>query len=131
VLADQGGWILLIGVDQTSNSTIHYGEKLAGRKDFIRWSLTDRGVLEFPGYPGCSNGFNQITPVIQGVTRRIVLGNATVLAIPAGYIIDVTRALILSDPEALLCDRTDCLCCESVRRDARAEVNGVYARKVD
>jgi len=131
VLADQNGWVLLIGVDQTCNTTIHYGEKLAGRKDFNRWSLTDKGILEFPGFPGCSNGFNQITPVIEGVTRRVVLGNATVLAIPAVYLIDVTRALILSDPEALLCDRSDCLCCESVRKDARAEAKGANARKAD
>ena len=131
VLADQGGWVLLIGVDQTSNTTIHYGEKLAGRRDYIRWALTDKGILEFPGYPGCSNGFDKITPVIQGMVRQIVLGNATVLAIQAGYIIDVTRTLILSDPEALLCDRPECLCCGSVRKDARAEIGGTNARKAD
>ncbi|PIU90629.1 MAG: AAC(3) family N-acetyltransferase, partial [Anaerolineae bacterium CG06_land_8_20_14_3_00_57_67] len=31
-LAKQDGWVLLLGMDHTVNSSIHYAEKLAGRK---------------------------------------------------------------------------------------------------
>ena len=39
-LEKQGGWAVLIGVDHTVNTSIHYAEKLAGRRQFIRWALT-------------------------------------------------------------------------------------------
>jgi aminoglycoside 3-N-acetyltransferase len=38
-LAEQDGVVLLIGMDQRVNFSIHYGEKLAGRMQFIRWAL--------------------------------------------------------------------------------------------
>jgi len=120
VLADQGGWILLIGVDQTSNTTIHYGEKLAGRKDFIRWAATGTGVRECPGYPGCSDGFNQISQVLESVSRQVNLGDAVITAIPAGFTIELTRAMILSEPEALLCQRPACPRCDAVREEAKS-----------
>lgn len=120
VLADHNGWIILIGVDHTSNTTIHYGEKMAGRKDFTRWALTENGVQDFPGFPGCSDGFNQIAPILQGVTHQVTLGNTTVLAMPVVFVIDVTKAMILSDPEALLCSREDCPRCLAIRKDVRA-----------
>ena len=31
-LADNGGWVLLLGVNHRSNTSIHMGERLAGRK---------------------------------------------------------------------------------------------------
>lgn len=122
ILADQNGWILLIGVDQTCNTTIHYGEKIAGRKDFIRWALTSNGVQEYPGYPGCSDGFNQISPILQGVSRHTTLGGAAVTAIPAEFTIEIARAMIISDPESLLCQRPDCDRCNSVRKDVRSAI---------
>ncbi|MRR30642.1 AAC(3) family N-acetyltransferase, partial [bacterium] len=52
-----GGWVLLLGVNQTVNTSIHYAERLAGRHTFVRWALTPRGVVECPHFPGCSAGF--------------------------------------------------------------------------
>jgi aminoglycoside 3-N-acetyltransferase len=120
VLADEGGWILLIGVDQTSNTTIHYGERMAGRKDFVRWAATVNGICECPGYPGCSDGFNQISQLLESVSRQVNLGDATITAIPAEFTIELTRAMILSDPYALLCQRPTCPRCDAVREEARS-----------
>ena len=39
MFADADGWVVLLGVDHTSNTTIHYAERLAGRKQFVRLSL--------------------------------------------------------------------------------------------
>jgi aminoglycoside 3-N-acetyltransferase len=52
-LAEENGTVLLIGVNHTVNTSIHYAEKIAGRKQFIRWALTPQGVRECPGFPGC------------------------------------------------------------------------------
>ena len=47
-LPKQNGIVLLIGVNHTVNTSIHYAEYLAGRKQFVRWALTPQGVRECP-----------------------------------------------------------------------------------
>ena len=51
-LAQRGGWVLLLGVNQTVNTSLHYAERLAGRPQFTRWALTYEGVRECPQFPG-------------------------------------------------------------------------------
>ncbi len=102
VLAESEGYVLLLGVDHTVNTSIHYAEKLAGRKQFIRWALTPKGVVACPGFPGCSDGFNQIAPHLEDVTRRVLAGRARVQAIPLTELLATARRLIEMNPRALL-----------------------------
>src|SRR5512138_994074 len=81
-LAEQDGWVVLINVDHTSNTSIHYAEKLAGRKQFIRWALVGNRVVECPGYPGDSMGFQAIAPHLTYDTRHVPLGDGSVQAVP-------------------------------------------------
>ncbi len=114
VLLDSKGWVLLLGVDHTVNTSIHLGEKLAGRKQFVRWALTPQGVVECPGFPGCSEGFQALAPHVEGVARRAVLGEAQIQAFPLAEMIAVVRSLISKDPLALLCNRSYCERCQAV-----------------
>ena len=59
-LADRDGWVLLLGVDHTVNTSIHYAEKLAGLHRFVRWALDKKRVIECSEFPGCSDGFEAI-----------------------------------------------------------------------
>ncbi|MFQ5617086.1 MAG: AAC(3) family N-acetyltransferase, partial [Anaerolineales bacterium] len=93
-LTQAGGWVLLLGVDHTVNTSIHYGEKSAGRKHFIRWALTPAGIRECPGFPGCSEEFNALTPHVEAVVRTRQVGNALVQAFPLPEMIDAIRQLI-------------------------------------
>ena len=115
MLVEAGGYVLLLGVDHTANTSIHYGEKLAGRKQFVRWALTPRGVVQCPDIPGCSKGFNAIAPRLAAITRRVQVGDAQVQAVPLVDLVETTRKLIMEDPQALLCSRPDCLECNTVR----------------
>ena len=115
-LAEQDGWVILINVDHTVNTSIHYAEKLAGRRQFIRWALVGDRVVECPNYPGDSTGFQAIEPYISLDTRRVTIGEAFVQAIPLQRLFDVVQELIKSDPLALLCERTDCERCNAVRK---------------
>lgn len=115
-LLDRGGWVLLLGVGQDVNTSLHYAEALAGRKQFIRWALTPQGVVECRRFPGCSDGFEAISPWITGISRVIPLGRSRLVALPLQDLIPIARARIAADPSALLCDRTYCLRCEAVRR---------------
>jgi aminoglycoside 3-N-acetyltransferase len=115
-LAERDGWAVLINVDHSVNSSIHYGEKLAGRRQFVRWAMVPGRIVECPGYPGDSSGFNAIEEHILSHTRRVDLdGGAFIQAVPLKRLLDVTVELIKKDPLALLCQREDCEMCNSVR----------------
>ncbi len=115
VLAGEEGWVLLMGVNHTVNTSIHYAEKLAGRKQFIRWALTPQGVVECPGFPGCSLGFEQAAPYLADITREVKIGEAAVKALPLNAMIDMIVGLIRENPLALLCDDAECERCPAVR----------------
>ena len=116
VLWEARGWVLLLGVDQRVNTSIHLGERLAGRKQFVRWALTPRGVQESPGFPGCSEGFEAIAPRIEASIRRVRVGKALVQAMPLAELVETARAWVLADPSALLCDHAYCDRCEALRK---------------
>lgn len=114
-LAEQDGWVVLINVDHTANTSIHYGEKLAGRKQFVRWALAGDRVVECPNYPGDSMGFQAVEPYLSLDTRRASVGEGFVQAVPLQRLFDVVKGLIKKNPLALLCERMDCERCNAVR----------------
>lgn len=115
VLTEEGGWVLLIGVDHTVNTSIHYAEKLAKRKQFVRWALTPTGIRECPGFPGCSDGFDALKPHLEEITHQKQIGEALVQAVPLLQMITAIRHLIEEDPASLLCARSDCQRCHENR----------------
>ncbi len=115
-LTEAGGFTLLLGVDHTSNTSIHYAEQAAGQPQFIRWALTPQGVLECPHWPGCSYGFNQIIPWIEDITRVAQVGQATVQAIPLQGLVGSVGKLLANDHLALLCNDLSCERCRATRK---------------
>jgi aminoglycoside 3-N-acetyltransferase len=118
-LAEQDGWVVLINVDHTVNTSVHYAEKLAGRKQFVRWALAEDRVVECPNYPGDSMGFQAIEEYIQPDTRRVELGQAFIQAVPLKRLFEVVQRMIKKDPLALLCDRTECERCMALKFTGR------------
>jgi len=115
VLAQQGGWVLLVGVGHEKNVSIHYAESLAGRKQFTRWALTRRGVVECVSFPGCCKGFSQLDIYLEGMTRQVQVNGAKIRAIPIEPLVNLVVQQIKDDPYALLCTQSDCLLCNAVR----------------
>lgn len=118
-LAEYDGDVLLLGVDHTANTSLHYAERQAGRKQFLRWALTPRGVVACPVYPGCADGFQAIVPRLDGVVRRVLLGQSMVEAIPLRDLIHIAVSWMHEDPRALLCDRLGCERCAATRASVR------------
>jgi aminoglycoside 3-N-acetyltransferase len=114
-LAEKDGWVLLLGVDHTVNTSIHYAEKLAGRLQFIRWAIAGDRVVECGGFPGDSDGFNAIAIDVEKYTRRVEIGGAMVQAIHLKSLINAVIQKITANPFALLCTRADCERCNAVR----------------
>lgn len=114
-LAEEDGVVLLVGMDQRVNFSIHYGEKMAGRMQFIRWALTESGIVECPHFPGDSEGFNAISLTLKPFTRQTEVGGMTIQAIPINDLLRAVVNKIHEDAYSLLCGRLDCERCEAVR----------------
>lgn len=115
-LYQAGGYVLLLGVGHTSNTSLHYAEKLAGRRTFLRWALTPDGAVECPGFPGCSLGFDRAAPFLADITRRAQIGAAPVQALPVREMVITVATLVREDPLALLCNEPACERCAAVRK---------------
>jgi len=114
-LADAGGWVVLINVDHSVNTSIHYGEKLSGRRQFVRWAVVGNRIVECPGFPGDSSGFNAIEEYIKPDTRRVDMGDYFVQAVPLKRLFAAVQEMIKNDPLALLCQNPECERCGAVK----------------
>ncbi len=114
-LADADGWVVLINVNHSVNTSIHYAEKLAGRKQFVRWAMMDDRIAQCPGFPGDSSGFNAVEEYVRSDTRRVDVGNGFVQAVSLRCLFETVQELIKKDPLALLCQRNDCERCNAIR----------------
>ncbi|MEW6569033.1 MAG: AAC(3) family N-acetyltransferase [Chloroflexota bacterium] len=121
-LAEVDGDVLLLGADHSANVCLHYAEKLAGRKQFVRWALVPGRIVACPGFPGCPDGFPAIGPRLAGVARLARLGQTTVELIPLRDLIHIAVGWIHQDPRALLCHRRECERCRDVRAAVRQAV---------
>ncbi len=114
-LLDHQGYVLLLGVDHTVNTSIHLAEQKAGRKPFVRWALTSQAIYECPGFPGCSEGFNQAKKHFTDNTSMIKIGDAAIQAIPIKEMVEILVPIIQADPFALLCEKENCPRCQAIR----------------
>jgi aminoglycoside 3-N-acetyltransferase len=119
-LYEAEGWVLLLGVDHTVNTSIHYAERAAGRKQFIRWALSPAGVVECMGFPGCSAGFQVVSTRLDHVTHTVQVGPRSIQAFPLNDLVNTVRQWIEEDPLALLCEQQDCERCGAVREAVAA-----------
>jgi aminoglycoside 3-N-acetyltransferase len=116
MLAENDGWVLLLGVDHTVNTTIHFAERLAGRKQFVRWALTQNGIIECPSFPGCSAGFKSIERDVEPFMKKIQVGEALVQAVPMRSLIEAVYKCLKRNPKDLLCGDISCERCNEVRK---------------
>ncbi|MEW6092559.1 MAG: AAC(3) family N-acetyltransferase [Chloroflexota bacterium] len=121
-LEKANGWVILIGVGHTVNTSIHYAEKMTGRRTFTRWALTPDGIVECPNFPGCSAGFEALAPTLEQFTRKAQVGEAQVQAVPLAMLFKAVFTSIKRNRQALLCSQTDCERCGEIRnRPKRGE----------
>jgi aminoglycoside 3-N-acetyltransferase len=116
-----GGWVLLMGVDHTVNTSIHLAEWYAGRKQFVRWALTSKGIVACPGFPGCSLGFQAFARYAQDIVRVVNVGAGVITAVPIAEQTTLVRKLLSIDPAALLCSQPDCERCFAVRAQVKQQ----------
>jgi aminoglycoside N3'-acetyltransferase len=128
-MAKLGGKVLLLGVNQRVNTTIHTGEAYAAvpywgqpRPDRPqgRWAIIPGGQNEWvplPETPGDSDGFQKIEPFL--VERQLVtielIGRARCRLMVGQPLIEAVVDYLHLDPASLLCDRETCTFCSWAR----------------
>ena len=122
-LAAAGGWVLLIGVDHTRNTTIHAAEfslslpHLSGPAYALVADPAMPGrerVEMMPREPDCSEGFNRLARRIP--TRERQIGHALLWLCRGQDVMDATLSALQADRTALLCDRPRCRTCARGRK---------------
>jgi aminoglycoside 3-N-acetyltransferase len=115
------GWVLLLGVGQEVNSSIHLAEVWADAPyTNSRLSRIKTGANTYctmRGNPGCSDGFVKIELVLrQGrLMRRGYIGNAVCYLMRQRELVSMAMAMIRGNAESLLCDRSSCRDCSLAR----------------
>ena len=115
-LLELEGMVVLLGVDQSHNFSIHYAELLAGRKQLTRWALTTEGILECNPFPGCPDGFNKLNTHIEAFKHQITIADQIWQTYSLEDLIGVAVDLLKKDPFSLLCSRLKCERCNAVRQ---------------
>lgn len=123
-LWERNALLLLLGVDHRANSMIHVAEE---RRQLAYIARTREAQVVQPdgstahvtvARPGCSAGFNRLTPILraEGTAIEGTIGNALVTIIRAQDVVASAEMMLQSDPAALLCDRPGCERCAEARR---------------
>ena len=110
-LADHDGAILLLGVGLTRMTLLHLAEQDAGRTQFQRWALDDLGRTMMVESGGCSEGFEQLTPVLAPFETRIQVGKSTWRCFSAADVVERASAAIRADPAITHCALRSCSRC--------------------
>ena len=110
-LYDLGGYALMIGVDFGSNTSLHYGEYLAGIPQLTRYVMTPQGVLPTT-FPNCSADFENLVPQLGGRFRSVQVGSSELRLYRIRDLVDSTVEFLQANPEGLLCTYRNCRCQE-------------------
>jgi len=110
-LAQEGGFVILMGVDYTSLTLIHLAEHLAGRRLFKAWALDSQGKTIICDVGSCSNGFMNFASALDPVLREARVGESLWKILPAKEALDAAAGAIKVRPDITRC-ADNCLRCQ-------------------
>lgn len=122
-LWQRNAWVLQLGVEHSSNSTVHVGEE----KNRLPYVTRTRLQKVWDGEkwtevrlrrPGDSNGFVKVGPVLErmGVVREGYVGQSRFRLMRQGDVMRAVAEMVAQDKGALLCDDPVCERCNEARR---------------
>ena len=116
-LAAFGGFVLLLGVGHTSNTTAHVGEFHADAPYLDIPFDPDWPTHGFDRFPGCSRAFGILERPLRDrdAIRDGKVGGALAQLVPGAAVIEATVDLLREDPAALLCTDPGCYRCSRAR----------------
>ena len=107
-LLQNNGYVLLMGVDLSKATIIHYAEKLAGRKLFIRWAY-DKNLNTIPVLVGsCSEGFNKLSNALRSIGKEVFVGKSKWVCYKAREFVEICAHEIKENPQITHCEDKNC-----------------------
>ena len=103
-------FLVLLGVDLTKATPIHFAEQRAGRRLFRRWGREAGRIVESET-GGCSEGFNRLLPCVETIEHKLFVGPSLWRIYPFRDFIDRVSAVIRTDPSITHCDDAACVRC--------------------
>jgi len=111
VLADYGGFVVLMGVELTSMTLLHHAERLSGRNLFMRWANGPDGKPAPVFGGGCSSGFFHLEPGLAGLIREEQVGSSAWKVLPVKETVEAAAATIRDNPNVTHCPNPECREC--------------------
>ena len=108
-LCEEGGLVLLVGVDYTSLTLLHFAEQCSGQNLFQRWALDAQGIVIACQVGGCSDGFNAFEEVLSPYDELV--GNARFRILEAATVVEQAVSAIRSEPRIGRCGSPKCQRC--------------------
>ena len=115
-MMDKKGKIIMMGVDLTKMTAIHYAEQLSGRELFIRWALDENGNSARIREGSCSEGFNNLLSVIAQFENQVTVGNSLWRIFPIHETVNACADAIKQNPGITHCDVIDCTRCNDMQK---------------
>ncbi len=104
-------WLVLAGVGLTAATAIHFAEERSGRRLFRRWGMRKDGTLCETEEGGCSEGFENLAPVVQFLEKRISVGASLWRVYPFTEFIDALVPVLRTNPSITHCGDPECVRC--------------------
>lgn len=111
-LYDKNGIVLLMGVQLTRATIIHFAEQLAGRAPFIRWVMDKNGTSSICNTGGCSSGFENFADVLRPIEKTAVVGSSLWRCFPAKDMVDICVKAIKENKNISHCPDPNCERCK-------------------
>lgn len=111
ITTDDEAYLVLMGVDLTKATPIHYAEQLAGRRLFRRWAKVANQEIVETENGGCSDGFNSLAPWVSAIERKINVGESRWRIYPFKPFVNRIAEAIRRNPSITRCDSPICSRC--------------------
>jgi len=114
IMAYDDALILLLGVDLSKATPVHYAEYLSGRNPFIRWFRDKVGVIHPMRVGACSDGFNACYPFVSHLDICKSGKKGIVKIFPFKDLIQELVKLFRHKPEITRCTNPQCPRCRDI-----------------
>jgi aminoglycoside 3-N-acetyltransferase len=115
-MMEGNGKIVMMGVDLTKMTAIHYAEQLSGRELFVRWALDKNGSTIRMREGSCSEGFNNLLPVVADLERQFTVGNSLWRIFPIKETVQACAEAIRKDRNITHCGDKNCIQCNDMQK---------------
>ncbi len=103
--------IVLMGVDFTKTTPIHFAEQLAGRRLFRAWAKISENTAQETEVGSCSEGFNNLEPYLANEEKKIMVGESKWRIYSFNDFIDKAVSVIKQNPMITHCGHKNCIRC--------------------